>query len=151
MFIDKVLKGDIALFHLEGKDKWCDELKGAGFQSLPSIENEVDHAKETKEDVTGYDYLVSTPYETIEKLMQEMADKKTECEKLRNIRPQSLWIRDLDAIDFQLEKRNYTLAPSLAENRASAKRPQNAAEPQREKKRSRTEDDDNDADFEDEE
>ena len=121
-FIGKVRKGEIPLFPLKGKkDDWCAELKTKGIQSLPSIEQEVDNGEETeeKEPGTGYDYLLSIPVgsfrydEKFKELERERDEKIKECDELSKSTPESLWLRELTALDLQLDVRNDTFLSLL--------------------------------------
>ncbi|PWA84476.1 Topoisomerase II isoform 3 [Artemisia annua] len=162
-FIGKVLDQEIILFPLKKKEQRCVELKDKKFQSLLSIEREVN--EEEKQEPGGYDYLLSTPidsftYEKKKELNKEIEEKKKKICELYLIEFKSLWLKDLDALDSQLDDEKYP----LAEKRAPAKRAPDAAGPQRVNKKSRMwvsdsdeeePEDDNDAtedsDFEDEE
>ena len=122
-FIGKVRKGEIPLFPLKGKDDWCAELKTKGIQSLPSIEQAVDNgeATEEKEPGTGYDYLRSVPIEwfydeKFKELERESDEKIKEYEELSKSTPKSLWLRELTALDLQLDVRNDTLSLLIYDN-----------------------------------
>nr|GFB58225.1 DNA topoisomerase 2 [Tanacetum cinerariifolium] len=60
---------------------------------------------------TEYDYLLSMAiasltYEKIQKLQQERDIKKKEFDELTNTLSKSLWLRDLDALDHQLDEQD---------------------------------------------
>ena len=109
-YIDKLCKGDICLFFPREKGERCAELKRNGFKSLPS--QAVDNVEETEEEEpgTGYDYLLDIPAlsftcEGIEELKQASDAMKKELEEITKSTSESLWLRDLDALDHQLDVR----------------------------------------------
>ena len=90
------------------------DLKAKGFKSLPSIEEAANHVgwEETEEEeevaAGGYDYLLAVAFAGVKrkelmKLEEERDVKKKEFDELTNTLSKSLWLRDLDALDHQLD------------------------------------------------
>ncbi|PWA70664.1 hypothetical protein CTI12_AA285720 [Artemisia annua] len=99
------------------------ELKKKGFQSLQSIERAVDHVDETEEEEPG---IESFTYKKMEELKQESDANKNKFQDLILTGSRSLWLKDLNDLDCQLDAENYP----LAEKKAPAKRARDAARPQ---------------------
>ena len=101
-FIREVCKGEIVLSNRE-YDEVRAELMKKGFKPQEKASKTVPG--------TEYEYLQSMgigslTYVKMEKLQHEMDVKKKDFEELNKTSPKSLWLRDLDALDKQLDVRN---------------------------------------------
>ncbi|GKA66169.1 DNA topoisomerase 2, partial [Tanacetum coccineum] len=114
-FIKEYLDGNIVLFR-KPMDVKCVLLEAKGFQSLASIVKAVDQLQEEvaadASDTTRYDYLLSIAIpsfdvEDINRLQQELEAKKREIVYLRDASIESLWRKDLEALDDQLDLEGY--------------------------------------------
>ncbi|GKA25606.1 DNA topoisomerase 2 isoform X2, partial [Tanacetum coccineum] len=111
-YIDQVLQGKIHVFDRKN-DELCKELKRNGFKPFPK---ETIHAPSISGAVgedprTEYEYLLSIgnasiSYKKMQELQQEMNAKKEELDLLTKTSPESLWRRDLNALDHQLKKQD---------------------------------------------
>lgn len=122
-FILGVVNGEIIVNNRKRADLLL-ELRQKGFTPFPknskSIEavvagatDETEESEENPEVVNGvqssdYDYLLSMAIGTLilEKVQQLLADRdklNEEVDDLRKATPESLWVKDLDALDMQLD------------------------------------------------
>ncbi|GJW01568.1 DNA topoisomerase 2 [Tanacetum coccineum] len=142
-FIREVVEGTIVVSNKKKDDLYA-ELKIKGFTPFPketvleaSIAGAVDHVG--REEVpageenpqgnaskavpgTEYDYLLSMAiasltYEKMQKLQQERDAKKKEFDELTNTLSKSLWLKDLDALDHQLDEQDKRDAKDEEERR----------------------------------
>lgn len=132
-FILGVVNGEIVVNNRKRTDLLL-ELRQKGFTPFPknskSIEavvagatDETEESEENPEAVNGvqsidYDYLLSMAIGTLtlEKVQGLLADRdklNEEVDDLRKATPESLWVKDLDALDTQLDVwTKITISPS---------------------------------------
>lgn len=132
-FILGVVNGEIVVNNRKRTDLLL-ELRQKGFTPFPknskSIEavvagatDETEESEENPEAVNGvqsidYDYLLSMAIGTLtlEKVQGLLADRdklNEEVDDLRKATPESLWVKDLDALDMQLDVwTKITISPS---------------------------------------
>lgn len=132
-FILGVVNGEIVVNNRKRTDLLL-ELRQKGFTPFPknskSIEavvagatDETEESEENPEVVNGvqsidYDYLLSMAIGTLtlEKVQGLLADRdklNVEVDDLRKATPESLWVKDLDALDMQLDVwTKITISPS---------------------------------------
>lgn len=132
-FILGVVNGEIVVNNRKRTDLLL-ELRQKGFTPFPknskSIEaviagatDETEESEENPEVVNGvqsidYDYLLSMAIGTLtlEKVQGLLADRdklNEEVDDLRKATPESLWVKDLDALDMQLDVwTKITISPS---------------------------------------
>ncbi|PON46642.1 DNA topoisomerase II-type [Trema orientale] len=126
-FILGVVKGEIIVNNRKRADLFV-ELQKKGFTPFPkktkSVEPEVAGATEETEDtednsnaeaaatevrISDYEYLLSMAIgtltlEKVQALLAERDKLNNEVDELRKATPKSLWVRDLDALDTQLDE-----------------------------------------------
>ena len=127
-FILGVVSGEIIVSNRKRADLFL-ELQQKGFTPFPkktkSVEPEVAGATENTEDaeensnseaagtvrISDYEYLLSMAIgtltlEKVQALCAERDKLNKEVENLRKATPESLWVRDLDALENELDVRN---------------------------------------------
>ncbi|XP_071690080.1 DNA topoisomerase 2 [Rutidosis leptorrhynchoides] len=132
-FIREVVEGTLVVSNRKKADLWA-ELKKKGYTPLPKEakptvagdvnqeENEeteeqddetekVNLQKENEDSGTEYDYLLNMSigtltYEKMKQLRDEKDKKKAEFDDLSKTPSNSLWLRDLDALDRQLDEQD---------------------------------------------
>lgn len=120
-FIFGVVQGEIIVNNRKKTELFL-ELQQKGFTPFPAktkdsvvIAGATEETEEATESVSGggtssdYDYLLSMAigsltWEKIKELCAEQDKLKNDVEELRNSTPKSLWIKDLDALEKELEE-----------------------------------------------
>ncbi|GJX55363.1 DNA topoisomerase 2-like protein isoform X2 [Tanacetum coccineum] len=126
-FAHEVWDGEF-VFLKKPKSEKCAELKKKGFKSLQSIKREAREETPPKEEDEDVEY--------IEELEKERKATATKLEHLNAATPESLWRKDLVALDEQLALEGYPEAKyTEAEKKARAKRAGDAAGQSANKKR----------------
>lgn len=143
---EAVLEASIAgaVDHVEGSEETDEASEEEETTSEMMVEEEKPKAGAPSKTIPGteYDYLLSMAigtltYEKMKQLWNERDTKKAEFDELTNTSPKSLWLRDLDALDNQLDEQDKRDAKDEAERRkqqekARAKGPgRNARKPPR--------------------